>query len=327
MNFSETSMHCNLLSGKTITFAALFLLASACTHLDIKHDSPLDGQPGIEALVTTQWLSEHLHDSDLVVLDATVTIEFDAQGNMSILSGRANYDDGHIPSAGFADLMGDLSDPDRPAQFYMPSIERFSRAMGALGVGPESRVVLYSANTPDWAARVWWMLRWAGFDRVALLDGGLTAWKNERRPLTTEPSTRAARKFVADVRPGMVADRNEVLAAIKNDNANIIDALPAAHFLGQYSMYDRPGHIVNATNMPSSDLLDEVGRYRSFDELEMMHEGDRDNRAITYCGGGVAASSVAFTMHRLGFTDVAVYMPSLQEWAADPSNPMALGDK
>ena len=72
------------------------------------------------------------------------------------------------------------------------------------------------------------------------------------------------------------------------------------------------------------DLLDEEGYYRSFDELDMMHDGDRNVRAITYCGGGVAASSVAFTMHRLGFTDVAVYMGSLQEWAADPENPMTL---
>jgi len=89
-------------------------------------------------------------------------------------------------------------------------------------------------------------------------------------------------------------------------------------------MYGKPGHIPGATNMPSSDLLDEEGNYRSFDELDMMHDGDRDVRAITYCGGGVAASSVAFTMHRLGFTDVAVYMGSLQEWAGDPENPMTM---
>ena len=122
----------------------------------------------------------------------------------------------------------------------------------------------------------------------------------------------------------MIADRDEMLAATANASVKIIDTLPVAHYRGEFSLYDRPGHIPGATNLPSSDLLDELGRYRTIDELEMMHDGDRSSRAITYCGGGVAASSVAFTMHRLGFTDLAVYMGSLQEWTSDPANPMTL---
>jgi len=123
----------------------------------------------------------------------------------------------------------------------------------------------------------------------------------------------------------MIADRDQVLAATVNNNISLIDTLPDAHFRGGFSMYARPGHILGATNMPSSDLLDAAGHYRPYDELEMVYDGDdRNSRVITYCGGGVAASSVAFTMHRLGFTDVAVYMGSLQEWAADPANPMML---
>ncbi len=299
-------------------------LAAACSESDMTNDIASVAAPPMESLVTTQWLSEHLNDPDLVVLDTTVVIEMDENDDMLILSGAENFATGHIPTAGFADLMGDLSDPEQPAQFKMPSIKQFSLAMGRLGVGPESRVVLYSTDTVDWAARVWWMLRWAGFDQVALLDGGLTAWKNEDRPLSTEPATRAEQQFVAHVRPEVLAEHEEVLAATENGNISIIDALPTAHYQGEFSMYARPGHILGATNMPSSDLLDEVGHYRTFDELDMMHDGDRDARAITYCGGGVAASSVAFTMHRLGFKDVAVYMPSLQEWAADPENPMAV---
>ena len=89
-------------------------------------------------------------------------------------------------------------------------------------------------------------------------------------------------------------------------------------------MYGRPGHIPSATNLPSSDLLDETGFYRHFDELEMMIDSNADSRVITYCGGGVAAASVAFTLHRLGYKDVAVYMGSLQEWTADPGNPVTL---
>jgi thiosulfate/3-mercaptopyruvate sulfurtransferase len=152
----------------------------------------------------------------------------------------------------------------------------------------------------------------------------MQAWTAAGREISTEPANRPAREFTAAIRPEVIADRDQVFAATESQNVNIVDALPDAHYRGDFSMYGQPGHIPGATNMPSSDLLDEEGNYRTFDELDMMHDGDRNVRAITYCGGGVAASSVAFTMHRLGFTDVAVYMGSLQEWTADPENPMTL---
>jgi thiosulfate/3-mercaptopyruvate sulfurtransferase len=87
-------------------------------------------------------------------------------------------------------------------------------------------------------------------------------------------------------------------------------------------MYERPGHIPGAVNIPVFSALDETGHYRSLDELATLFEGAREGRAITYCGGGIAASSNAFVMTRLGFTDVAVYAASLEEWTADPDNPM-----
>ena len=87
-------------------------------------------------------------------------------------------------------------------------------------------------------------------------------------------------------------------------------------------MYGREGHIPGASNVPVTSLVNEDGLYRKNEELAQLLAGDRDARTITYCGGGVAASSVAFSLARLGFTDVAVYMGSLQEWAADPANPL-----
>ncbi len=315
------SSHC---ARSFFVLIAACAFISACTKSSLETDSTIIVEPKLDSLVTAEWLSEHLDDPDLVLLDCTVLVEPGENGGLKIVSGRANYEAGHIPSAGFADLMGDLSDHDKPAQFIMPTPDQFSAAMGALGVGDDSRVILYSANNPDWAARVWWMLRWAGFDQVALLDGGLSAWTADGRPLSTEPANRPAKQFTAAPRSEMIADRDQVFAATANSNVSLIDAMPLAHFRGEFAMYDRPGHILGATNMPSSDLLNESGHYRSYDELDMMHDGDRSSRAITYCGGGVAASSVAFTMHRLGFTDVAVYMGSLQEWAADPANPMTL---
>ena len=276
----------------------------------------------MDTLVSAQWLRENLHAPDLVVLDATVLIERDESGNLRSVNGRANYEAGHIPGAGFADLLGDLSAADSPLQFGMPSPEQFALAMGALGVGDDSRVVLYDAMGSSWAARVWWMLRWIGFDRAALLDGGLNAWTSAGGELSAEPADRAANTLTVNLRPRLIADQEEVRASIGNDAVELIDALVAEHYRGEWAMYEQPGHIPGAVNVPVTSLFGEDGRFRPDGDLESLFDDDRNRRTITYCGGGIAASADAFALTRLGFTDVAVYAGSLEEWTANPDNPM-----
>ncbi len=281
--------------------------------------SPPEQMP--DTLVTAEWLSEHLDDPDLVVLDCTVSVE-QGENGFVIESGRAGYDAGHIPTAGFADLMGELADADSPYKYAMPSPEEFAAVMGALGVGDNTRVVLYDASMSAWAARVWWMLRWVGFDSAAILDGGLSAWSAEDRPLSTEPADRPVKTLTPSPRPELIADRDDVFAAIDDEAVSLIDVMPEPHFRGEMTMYARPGHIPTATNVSVMSLLDESGRYRPQEELAALFGDDVDARLITYCGGGIAASSTAFVMTRLGYSDIAVYTGSLQEWAADPANPM-----
>ncbi len=276
--------------------------------------------------MTTDWLSRHLDDPDLVLLDCTVDQQPDDGGGLQFMSGRPAYDHGHIPSAGFADLTGDLSDHDSPLDLALPTPEQFCSAMGALGVGPDSRVVLYDGGLSVWAARVWWMLRWVGFDRAAILDGGLGVWTTEGRSLSTDPATPPARNLTPAPRPELIADRDEVFAAIDDGTVALLDAMPEAHYRGEMALYARPGHVPGASNLSSFELVDESGRYRPREELVAMVDGDRDARTITYCGIGAMASSAAFVMARLGFTDVAVYAASLQEWAADPANPLSVED-
>lgn len=278
----------------------------------------------MDTLVTTDWLSQHLDAPDLVVLDCTVCQQPEEGGGFHNVSGRAEYNKGHIPSAGFADLTRDLCDSNSPIEFAVPTPEQFCSAMGALGVGDDSRVVLYDTNYSAWAARVWWMLRWVGFDRAALLDGGLKVWTAEGRPLSSEPATRPVKQLTPAPRPELIADRDEVLAAINDSAVRLIDTMPEEFYRGEMSLYARPGHILGASNSNGLNLLDESGRYRPHDELAAMLDGDRNARTITYCGGGIMASSSAFIMTRLGFTDVAVYTASLQEWASDPANPMVV---
>lgn len=281
----------------------------------------------METLVTTDWLSRHLGDPDLVVLDCTVHTDMTDDGSPLNKSGEANYERGHIPGAGFADLTTDeICDEDSPYEFAVPTVEKFCLAMGNLGIGDETRVVLYDGFLSGWAAWVWWMLRRVGFDNAAILDGGPNIWITEGHPLSTKPASPPARKLTPRERPSIVADREEVLATIDDDTLTLIDTMPDVYYRGEQSIYARPGHIKGAINLSGIDLLDERGCYKPQDQLAAMHAGlDKNARVITYCGGGIMASSNAFIMTRLGFSDVAVYTASLEEWAADPGNPMVMG--
>ncbi len=310
-------------NNKQLPFYLFLLLTfvTACSNLDTRKSNTAAVTPKMDSLVSTQWLSDHLNDDDLVVLDSTVIVKMDQTG-MSNISGKAGFDVGHIPNAGFADLKGNLSALNASTDLLMPPPEQFAKAIGELGIDNNSRVVIYSAENHVWAARLWWMLRWAGLEQVAILDGGLAAWKAENRPLSTEPSNRVTKQFKLVLRPEILSNRDEVFNAISDDQVNIVDALPLAHYQGKFTLYSRAGHIPSASTMPTSDLINESGRYKSFDELDMMQDIDRSKRVITYCGGGVAASAAAFTLYRLGFKDVAVYMGSLKEWIADPKNPL-----
>ncbi len=298
------------------------LLIYGCSERTPQEKSGTDPTELPDTLVDANWLREHLHDPNLVILDATVVVEPDAAGNLNVVNGRQNYESGHIPTAGFADLMGALSAPDSPSQFGMPTPEHFADAMGALGVGDDSRVVLYDNMGGSWAARVWWMLRWIGFDQAALLDGGLNAWTAAGGELSTAPVQRTPKSLSVDLRPGLIADQEEVRESIEDASIRLIDALPEIHFRGEWTMYDRPGHIPGAVNVPVTSLFDEAGHFRADGGLASLFGGGKDVRTITYCGGGIAASADAFALTRLGYTDVAVYAGSLEEWTANPENPM-----
>lgn len=307
----------------TLLIALAFV--TACSSPQEATEAADTSESAMDSLVTAEWLNAHIDDPNLVVLDSSVTISVDENGGFQTVNGRAAYSEGHIPSAGFADLMGELSDADSSYGYAVPTPEVFAAAMGALGVGDDTRVVLYDTTGGPWAARVWWMLRWVGFDNAALLDGGLDGWTDAGYSLSTDIAAEPVRNLSVNLRPELIVEKEEVRAAIDDDSVNIIDALTEEHYRGDFAMYDRPGHIPTASNVPSTSLLDESGRFKSEAELTALFDGDRDTRTITYCGGGIAASNDAFIMTRLGFKDVAVYTASLQEWAANPEYPLVTG--
>lgn len=285
-------------------------------------------------LATTEWLAENLGSPDLRVLECTVFLRprEDGRPGFLVVPGHEEWAAGHIPGAVFADLHHDLSDPAQALRFMMPPPEQFAAAMGRYGVGDTSRVVLYDRAGNMWAARIWWMLRAFGFDNARVLDGGWTRWVGEGRPISTEALSPAPARFTVSPRPGLIATKEDVLQAMASGGACIVNALNAAQYRGEVAPYGRPGRITGSVNVPamgSAGIVDpQTQLYRPTEEIRRRFEaaGARPGeRLITYCGGGIAASSAAFAAAMAGYTDVAVYDASLSEWAADPSLPMETG--
>jgi thiosulfate/3-mercaptopyruvate sulfurtransferase len=284
-----------------------------------------------ELLVETDWLFEHLDDPRVRVLECTVYLHpADVPGGYRVESGRARWAQGHIPGAGFADLQADLSDPGASLRFTMPPAAQFADAMGRYGVGEGVQVVLYDRFVNMWAARVWWMLRAFGFDGAAVLNGGWRKWTLEGRPVATDDGARPRREFTVRPRPELVADKAAVLAALRQERTCVLNALTEEQHRGTGGVsYGRPGRIAGTANVPARALVDpETHAYLPDDALraKFSEAGALDaRRIVTYCGGGIAASSDAFALALLGRDDVAVYDASLSEWAADPSLPMERG--
>ena len=288
-------------------------------------DTGWDGR----GLVSTDWLSVHLGDDSLRLYDATVHLRPSTTGPYQIESGRVDYEAAHIPGAAFIDLPGDLSDRMSPLPFMAPSPQDLGAALGAAGIGPGARVVLYSTTTPMWASRVWWMLRAVGFENAAVLDGGLARWRAEGHPVEAGERRYQAAEFTPAARPVAWAGKDEVLAAIGDSGVCTINALSASVHSGEAPVnYGRKGHIKGSRNVPYAGLLKPDGTWRSDDELRSSFQEigafERD-RVICYCGGGISATMTALALTRLGRPNVAVYDGSLSEWSADPTLPMETG--
>jgi len=281
-------------------------------------------------LVETDWLAVHLDDPTLRVLECTTILHPRPEGGYRAESGRATWAAGHIPRSGFADLTDDLSDRASSLLYMMPPDEQMAAAMARLGVGEGTRVVLYDRAVNMWAARVWWMLRAVGFDDAAVLNGGWKKWTFEGRPTSTEPCAYPPARFVARPRPELFVGKGAVLAGLGQRATCILNALTEEQHRGTDGVtYGRPGRIAGSANVAARSLVDP--KTHAYLPAHVLRErfaatgALEAERVITYCGGGIAASSDAFVLTLLGHDGVAVYDASLSEWAADPSLPMETG--
>ncbi|SMH46414.1 thiosulfate/3-mercaptopyruvate sulfurtransferase [Rathayibacter oskolensis] len=280
-------------------------------------------------IVSTQWLADQLGRDGLVVIDASVLVVSGFDGRPGYLSGEEQYlVDGHVPGAVFADLIEQLSDPGAVHPFTRLDPERFAAAVGELGIDDDSVVVVYDSAVGQWASRLWWLLRAAGHDSVAVLDGGLTAWRQEARPLETgHVAPIPGRGITVRQERPLWIDKAGVERVVAGDEPGaLVCAVPPKEFTGEAGRRARPGHLPGSVSVPAARLVDrEANTLLPADRLRALFADVLGaERIVLYCGGGIAAAADALALSLLGYDDVVIYDGSLNEWAADPDAPLVV---
>ncbi|HEY1722942.1 MAG TPA: rhodanese-like domain-containing protein [Magnetospirillaceae bacterium] len=286
-----------------------------------------------DALVSTEWLAGHLQSPGVRVVDASWF--FPATGK----TGRVEFEREHIAEAVFFDI-DDIAAPKvAPPDgvilpHMMPDARRFAQMVGDLGLGNGNRIIIYDrVGGGSAAARVWFMFRNFGHNDVALLDGGLTKWILESRPVTADLIPSRQRSFTVTPRPNLIRDKAAMKANLTSKRDQVIDARSRGRFAGtEQEMWPhvKVGHIPGSRNVPWTELLDpETKAVLPAEAIakKFIEAGITPAKPIVAsCGSGVSACMLAFGLYLLGKEEVALYDGSWAEWGNVSDTPFALGE-
>ncbi|GAA0431204.1 sulfurtransferase [Lentibacillus halophilus] len=273
----------------------------------------------MSVIVSAPWLKNRLEHApdDTVVVDTRFQLTDED-------AGRKAYLEGHIPQAVYLDLNKDLS--EKPAKHGgshpLPDMEMFAAKMGNIGIDHDTTVVIYDQHNDMFAARLWWLLDYAGHQDVHLLDGGLDAWMNNGYEVTTEVTNLDPKHFEPFIRNDAVADIDNVKEKLQSQTATLIDSRASERYLGQSEpLYRKAGHIPGAKNFFWKHVLNDKGKWKTDDELEYRFKSlSKDDEIIVSCGSGVSACPNVLALRLAGYRDVKLYPGSFSDWISYDDN-------
>ncbi|MBI3382533.1 MAG: sulfurtransferase [Aquabacterium sp.] len=279
----------------------------------------------IAPLISAEELQQALprHDQDWLLIDCRFNL-----GNTA--AGETAYAQGHVAGALYAHLDRDLSGPKTGTngRHPLPAPEAFEHTVQSWGIQPGTRVVAYDDAGGMFAARLWWLLRWAGFEQVQVLDGGWQAWLAAQGPVDTRAAARPPSAFKIQPRASWVLRAEQVLANLgQADRQVLIDARAPDRFRGENETMDPVGgHIPGARNRFFQLNLQPDGRFKPADQLKAEFEAllaaAPMDTVVHQCGSGVTACHNLLAMAQAGLPVTRLYAGSWSEWCADPSRPV-----
>jgi thiosulfate/3-mercaptopyruvate sulfurtransferase len=277
-------------------------------------------------IVSAEWLANHLNNDNLVIADCRFALS-----NPNL--GRQQYDIGHIPGAVYLDLARDLSGPVQPhgGRHPLPELDALAARLASVGIGSgdasiadsPTTVVAYDDSRFAFAARLWWLLRYLGHDRIFVLDGGFSEWQAAGYPVTDAVSEPVQRSFVPCVRSQQIVDYETVLEQQNLPSVALIDSREGDRYRGEREPIDPiAGHIPGALNYFWKDVSDEHGRWRApaYHQQRWKAIADTEN-VMVYCGSGVTACVNLLSLELAGRSDAKLYVGSWSDWCSYPDSP------
>lgn len=279
---------------------------------------------GWTTLVQAETLSMGLSRTDLAIVDCRFTL-------VDPHAGESAYRQSHVPGAVYAHLDRDLASPGKQGhgRHPWPTLDGFLACLGRWGISPHGQVVAYDEGDGSIAARLWYLLRALGHEKVAVLDGGWTRWVSLGMPTESHAPPRMTTRYQARFDEGRWLDAAGVQGHL-NAGGLLLDARARARFRGDAEPIDRvAGHVPGALNRPYSQNM-ASGRLKSPVQLAAEYRAlikDRSpGEVVVMCGSGVTACHVLLAMERAGLKGAKLYAGSWSDWIGDPSRPVAVGD-
>jgi thiosulfate/3-mercaptopyruvate sulfurtransferase len=273
-------------------------------------------------LIDPATLAAHLDDPAWVIVDCRFDLADTSKG-------ERQYGEEHIPGARYAHLDRDLSGPKTGTngRHPLPTPDALRQRFGALGITTASQVIAYDADIGMYASRFWWMLRWMGHDRVAVLDGGLARWEREGYPLRQGAESWTATRFLGEPREGWRLTVDELASVLDDPSTLLVDARSNERFHGMGETLDPvAGHIPGAVNYFFQQNLSADKTFKSPEELKAQWAPvleDRDPReVVVYCGSGVSACHNLLALEHAGVSGARIFPGSWSEWVADATRPV-----
>ena len=279
-----------------------------------------------DTIISAQDLNSIISDDNVRVFDCRFSLK-DPQG------GLKSYQSGHLPNAQFADMDTQLSSAmtETSGRHPLPDVDVFIEQLCAWGVSNDTQVIAYDDMKGAFAARLWWMMRWVGHNKVAVLNGGMEKWTEQGFPLTQDSVDYSRGNFTGQANMDWLVDIDTVRSELEADSITLIDARAADRFTAKDNKTDPvPGHIPGAVNLPFGGNLTGEGLMQAPDAIKQRFESVIKDRpvgdVVNMCGSGVTACHNLLAQAIAGMPPMKIFIGSWSQWIKDSSRPVATGE-